>query len=218
MTFFAHRINTPSEVRALPLNIGFECDVREGVEDSLSVQHDWLSNDPLYAFHNFINEIDSANRPLIVNVKAEGIEEEILATLKNYKGDFFLLDCSFPMIRKMSKKGETRTAIRFSEFESIETAIALARVPNQPQWIWVDCFESFPLTKEIETILHASQYKLCIVSPELQGRPEDIDKYIEYIQQHHIHIDAVCSKVYNYDKWSPVLAFSLSQLRSAEQS
>ena len=44
-------------------------------------------------------------------------------------------------------------------------------------------------------------YKLCLVSPELQGRDADIERYIDYLNQNQIFVDAICTKVYNIERW-----------------
>ena len=54
--------------------------------------------------------------------------------------------------------------------------------------------------KEFED-LKAMGYKLCFVSPELQGRQHDIENYKQYLEQNNITMDAVCTKVYNIEKW-----------------
>ena len=44
-------------------------------------------------------------------------------------------------------------------------------------------------------------YKLCLVSPELQGREEDIIVYRDYLKQQRIRFDAICTKHKNTEKW-----------------
>ena len=62
--------------------------------------------------------------------------------------------------------GEKRTAVRVSKYESIETALKLS---NLASWIWLDYFGIFPLkTFEFEKLKNA-KFKICLVSPELQG-------------------------------------------------
>ena len=56
--------------------------------------------------------------------------------------------------------------MRVSEYESIATALTLG---GQIDWIWVDCFTRFPLTLQEAHQLKSAGFKLCIVSPELQG-------------------------------------------------
>ena len=44
-------------------------------------------------------------------------------------------------------------------------------------------------------------YKLCLVSPELQGQPEKLEVYAKQIKDEKIEFDAVCTKEYNVEKW-----------------
>lgn len=49
--------------------------------------------------------------------------------------------------------------------------------------------------------LKALGYKLCLVSPELEGRTENIEMYKKQIEDMEIEIDAVCTKSYNIEQW-----------------
>lgn len=192
--FIAHRINTWQEQINIPLEVGIEFDVRDS-GGKIIVTHDPFTDGQ--EFEEFISHLHK--RFLIINVKSEGIEINILEILKKYSfEDFFFLDCSFPAIIKLSHLNEKRIALRFSEFESIENIILMA---NKIQWVWVDCFTQFPLTKYISDYIHSLGLKICIVSPELQGRAIDIIQYSKYIKDNSITIDAVCSKLYNLNKW-----------------
>ena len=44
-------------------------------------------------------------------------------------------------------------------------------------------------------------YKLCLVSPELQGQQEKISAYKEQLAKDNIVFDAICTKSYNIEKW-----------------
>jgi len=103
-----------------------------------------------------------------------------------------------PMIVKMAKEGERRIAIRYSEYESIETVLAFRGMVN---WVWIDCFTRLPITREIYKTLKQSDFKLCLVSPELQGRVEDLEKYKSKLDEDGIILDAICTKAANIDKW-----------------
>ena len=48
-------------------------------------------------------------------------------------------------------------------------------------------------------------YNLCFVSPELQGQPEKIEEYAKEIRIKDIQFDAICTKVYNIEKWKDLL-------------
>ncbi|MBA4079101.1 MAG: hypothetical protein C0508_28990 [Cyanobacteria bacterium PR.023] len=50
--------------------------------------------------------------------------------------------------------------------------------------------------------LKEANFKLCLVSPELQGRPEDIAPYKKQMADDDIVMDAICTKQYNIDLWS----------------
>jgi hypothetical protein len=189
--FIAHRINTLTELKELPTGVGLEFDIRDNNGD-IVVEHDPYVG--VLLLSDFLKEV--GERFLIVNVKSEGIESRALKILEYFgKKDFFLLDCSFPMMYNLFQKGETRLAVRFSEFESIETVISLQ---GKVQWVWVDCFTHMPLTKEIECTLHEKGFKICIVSPELQNQADKRSEYMNYLQVNHIYIDAMCSKIKYY--------------------
>jgi hypothetical protein len=195
--FIAHRINTWQEQINIPLNIGIEFDVRDS-GNKIIVTHDPFTIGQ--EFEDFISHLHKMF--LIINIKSEGIEINILEILKKYSfEEFFFLDCSFPAIIKLSRIGEKRIALRFSEFESIENISLMA---NKIQWVWVDCFTQFPLTKNIADMIHSLGLKICIVSPELHSRPIDIIQYSKYIKDNSIAIDAVCSKIYNLNKWDNI--------------
>jgi len=50
-------------------------------------------------------------------------------------------------------------------------------------------------------VLKKCGYKLCLVSPELQGQPQKIASYKQYIQKNNIVFDAICTKKCNIAEW-----------------
>ena len=192
-----HRINTLEQLSNLKITDAIEFDVRD-FGTQLVVQHDPFLGG--LDFEEFIRKTGN-KRFFIVNIKSEGIEFRVLSILASYQiTNFFLLDCSFPMIVKLSATGEKRLAIRFSEFEDLETVL---KSKDRVQWVWTDCFSRFPLTKEAETRIHEVGLKICIVSPELQGQVEKIEEYKNYMIQNNILVDAICCKTPNSLKWNP---------------
>lgn len=131
---------------------------------------------------------------LILNVKEEGLEGRLLEIMQR-RGvtNFFFLDQSFPFLVKWARNGESRCAVRVSEFECVETALSLA---GMVQWTWIDCFTRFPLTTESAARLRQAGFKLCLVSPELQGRPAEVEiKQLRLtLTALQITADAVCTK------------------------
>jgi hypothetical protein len=197
MMLIAHRINTTRELKELPLDFGLEVDLRD-YEGRLILQHDPFTRGE--DFEDFLKVYKHAL--IILNIKSERIEWRVLELLKKYSvRDYFFLDSSFPMIYQLSEKGESNTALRFSEFEGVDTLVAMQ---GRVKWVWVDCFEKLPLTSQAYQRIKGLGYKLCLVSPELQGRPQDIISYRNYLEDEGISIDAVCTKQTNFDLWRSI--------------
>lgn len=189
MRLIAHRRNTTADLIATDRKYGVEVDIRSE-RDSLILTHD-----PFTGGEEFASWLRSfAHGTLILNVKEDALEERIMELLKS-RGieDFFFLDQPFPALIKWSNSGERRCAVRISEFETIETAL---RVAGRVDWVWVDCFTRFPLSAENARLLRRAGFKLCVVSPELQGRsPEvEISKLAALLRDLDVQPDAVCTK------------------------
>ena len=189
MKLIAHRRNTLAELRATDPKYGVEVDIRsEG--QRLIIHHD-----PFVAGESFQEWLDGYRHgTLILNVKEEGLEARLIALAASQGiDDYFFLDQSFPFLVKWSKAGERRCAVRVSEFESVETALTLA---GKVDWVWVDCFTRFPLTHDDARRLQSAGFKLCLVSPELQGRnaEAEIPALMTLLQDRGIAAEAVCTK------------------------
>jgi hypothetical protein len=185
MLKIAHRINTIQQLKETPIEFGVELDLRPD-GDKIIIHHDpftegedfedWLK----FYKHSFI----------ILNTKAEGMEERILALLEKYKIDnYFFLDLSLPFLIKYMKKGLSKIAVRFSEYEPLEFVMKFA---GKVEWLWVDCFTDLPLNHENYKTLK-KHFKLCLVSPELQGY--DISRIEDFkTKLKDMPVDSVCTK------------------------
>jgi hypothetical protein len=189
MKLIAHRRNTIEELIVTPVKYGIEVDIRS-YGDHLVIHHDpFEQGESFEAWLAFYN-----HGTLILNVKEEGLEARLIKLMEIYRiSDFFFLDQSFPFLLKWSKLGEIRCAVRISEFESINTALKLSR---KIDWVWVDCFNHFPLNKNDALELKDAGFKLCLVSPELHEIKADevIKQFIVAIRENAINPDAVCTK------------------------
>jgi hypothetical protein len=189
MKLISHRRNTIEELKATPTEYGVEVDIRS--ENGQLIIH----HDPLVSGEDFEEWLKHYRHgTLILNVKEEGLEARLIDLMKQYGiEDYFFLDQSFPFLIKWSKQGERRCAVRVSEFESIETALALA---GKIDWVWVDCFTHFPLTGDDAKHLQSAGFKLCLVSPELQGRPAEteIPQLAALLRERSIEVEAICTK------------------------
>jgi hypothetical protein len=189
MKIIAHRKNTVKELSETDPKYGVEVDIRS-YGSKLVIHHD-----PFVEGESFDQWIEHyGHGTLILNVKEEGLEQALLDKMKS-KGikDFFFLDQSFPFLVKWANKGEKRCAVRVSEYESIDTALSLSGLVD---WVWVDCFTRFPLDMVNAEKLKNAGFQLCVVSPELQGRPasESIPALRQEMTQIGIEADAVCTK------------------------
>lgn len=191
----AHRRNRIEELQATPAHLGVEIDLRSAGADLI------LHHDPFVPGENFTEWLDHFRHgTLILNVKEEGLEDRLIALMAE-RGitDYFFLDQSFPFLVRTANKGERRCAVRVSEFESIDTALTLA---GKIEWVWVDCFTRFPLLRKDANRLTEAGFRLCLVSPELQGRDADaeIPALRALLAREDIVADAVCTK--RPDLWS----------------
>jgi hypothetical protein len=189
MMLIAHRRNTLSELEATPRKYGVEVDIRSEGKQLIIHHEPFVSGEP---FGCWIDAYQHGT--LILNVKEEGLEASLIALMRG-KGidDYFFLDQSFPFLVKWSKAGEHRCAVRVSEFESIEMALSLA---GKVDWVWVDCFNHFPLTHDEIQQLKQAGFKICLVSPELQGRVAEtnIPVLADLLMERDIEADAICTK------------------------
>lgn len=194
MIFIAHRRNTLDKLIQTDIKYGVEVDIRSYKND-LVIHHD-----PFQSGENFEKWLGFfKHKTLILNIKEEGLEQRILHLMKKYNiEDFFFLDQSFPFLVKWAKAGEKRSAVRVSEFESIKTALSLSK---RISWVWLDCFNKFPINKKEFDKLKKADFKICLVSPELQGREpnEEISLFSDIIQKDKLLIDAICTK--RIDLW-----------------
>ena len=188
MIIVQHRRNTINLLRETPVKFGVEVDIRS-YGDKLIIHHDPFINK--VNFEDWIKEYKHSL--LVLNIKEEGLEKHLISLMKlNKIENFFFLDQSFPFLIKTIMNGESRTAVRVSEYESINTALSLA---GKAAWIWVDFFKKFPLDKESYLKLKQANFKLCLVSPELQGHSiNNLKNFQKEIKNQNIIFEAVCTK------------------------
>ena len=80
----------------------------------------------------------------------------------------------------------------------MDTIIAMS---EKVKWIWVDCFTKLPINKEIYSKLRSFNFKLCLVSPDLQGQENRIEEYRDFLIENKLIMDAVCVKSNNVSRW-----------------
>ncbi len=192
MQIIKHRVNKIQELKLTDKKYGVEIDIRSQ-DKQLILAHDPFS-DHSDKFTDWLDHYD--HKLLILNVKEEGLEYQILNQLK-IKGihNYFFLDQSFPFLVKSLIKGIQRVALRFSDLESEQTILKVIQNKDlTPKWVWCDDFHgNWRQLKEIEK-LRTQGLQLCLVSPELHGRDKEIEivELEKYIKLN--YFDAVCTK------------------------
>lgn len=164
MKIIRHRVNTSEDLRKIPKQYGVEIDLRWSHDAGIYLSHD--PNSPGEVFRDWLESYDHGT--LILNVKEDGIEQEIIGLLDSFSiNEFFFLDQPFPTLIKCIIN-KVPSAIRISEYEDFPKSL-----PGTPEWLWVDSFTGSwkHLTTSLETAAN-SNIKICVVSPELQGRSD----------------------------------------------
>ena len=183
MRLYKHRINTIADLERVPEGMGIEFDLRSSGSDVI-VTHDPFTDGP--TIEEYFPRIGA--RPCIFNVKCEGIEERVRGLAKEHGiKEYFFLDCSVPAAMKLKRLGEKRLAVRYSEVEPVEGVLAWR---GHADWVWVDCFTRFPIEEPAWSSI-ANDFKICLVSPELQGH-SDFDALKGQVRDRAYH--AVCTK------------------------
>ena len=185
-----HRINDPKKLAAINPEFGVEMDIH-AFGSRLVVHHDAMKTGP-----GLEEWLDSySHKFCIFNIKEEGVEELVRdMVLDRGINDFFMLDLSFPALFKMIRSGESRVAIRVSEYEAVYSALTLAGLVD---WVWLDVFRGFPINKVDFDALKTAGFQLCLVSPELHGGNRTSDEIAPMkarLLEQEICIDAVCTK------------------------
>ena len=188
MEIILHRKNSIKSLKETSYIYGVEVDIRSLGKDLI------LNHDPFQSGEKFSEWIKNYKHgTLILNVKEEGLEEKILKYLNSYKvQSYFFLDQSFPFLIKTSFYGESNCSVRISEYESIETALKLK---DRVNWVWVDTFTKLSLTVDEYKELKLANFKLCLVSPEINSQNLlSIKSIKDIIEEKKFRFDAVCTK------------------------
>jgi hypothetical protein len=187
MIIIKHRVNSIQKLVNTSKDFGVEIDLRSNNKNI------YLHHDPFKKGELFSKWIKKFNHKLIVlNVKEEGLENNILKILKKNKvQNFFFHDQTFSsLLKNMSK---TKVSIRYSEFEELKKANKLF---VKIKWLWIDNFSEIRIRKNFYMLLKSKKVKICLVSPELikNNRVNEIKKIILYFKKNKFKINAVCTK------------------------
>lgn len=191
MEIIVHRVNSINKLRKIPKTFGAEIDLRVYRSKIILNHEPFKSGDTL---DNFLKNYNHGT--LILNIKEDGIEDEVIKKVNKAKiKSFFLLDVEFPYIFKSLKNNQKNIAIRFSEKEPIEISKLFEK---KFKWLWIDTVTKLPVNKKNLRII--KKFKSCIVCPERWGRPYEINKYKKKMKKLNFQPNAVMTSLkYAYD-------------------
>ncbi len=185
MIIIKHRVNTVKELKETHERFGVEVDIRTWGKD-LILHHEPFEKGEL--LEDFLSNYN--HKFIILESKVERIEPTIIELAEKYGiKDYFLLSVNPPFMWNLMNKGFKKMNVRFSELESVETCKLWA---GKAEWVWVDTWTKLPLDKKSYSELK-KHFKICLVSPEILNRPDEIKTYRKFFQDNKMDIDAVCT-------------------------
>ena len=197
MIIIKHRVNTIKDLINTPSRFGVEIDLRSNLNKKIYLHHDPFNKGVL--FDKWIKFFK--HKLIVLNVKEEGLEKNILKILKKNKiNNFFFHDQTFSSLLKNSIK--TKVSIRYSEYEELKEKKFLF---SKIKWLWLDNFTKIKIHKKFYNFLINMNVKICMVSPELvkKKRIIEIKKTFIKLKKNKILPHAVCTK--KPERWENLL-------------
>lgn len=148
--------------RSFEMGIGTETDIRDH-NGRLVIAHDPPNGSEL-TFEAMLDILGDRDLPLALNIKADGLAEEIQATMaRRGLTRWFTFDMSAPeLIRQLRLSMPAFT--RMSEYERDPILL------EDADGVWLDAFNDDWFGAEDIRFLLGQDKKVCLVSPELHGR------------------------------------------------
>jgi hypothetical protein len=164
----AEEKNTASAFkRSFKLGFGTETDLRDH-NGEIVISHDMPIGREM-SFRqllDLVNEFNPGNAPLTLalNVKADGLQDEIAALIAEYSGiEYFLFDMSIPDMRQYVERN-LPTYTRYSDVEQNPVYF------EEAGGIWLDNFSKNIWFNEEDLSNLLSEKKVCVVSSELHNQ------------------------------------------------
>jgi hypothetical protein len=162
--FWTHEAekNTRDAIRrSVACGFGTETDVRD-LAGRLVVSHD-PPGEGAIDWAEVVSLFEDTQLPLAVNVKADGLSQQIGESFHNTDVDWFAFDMSGPETYRFAR-AELPFFTRHSDIEREPILYGAA------QGVWLDAFESDWYDNRVIEAHLAAGKRVCVVSPELHGR------------------------------------------------
>lgn len=148
--------------RSFNLGLGTETDLRDH-NGKIVIAHDMPKGNEI-TFEDLLNIMNGRNLPLALNIKADGLYQDIKTILEKYKHtNYFTFDMSIPdMICHIKNK--------LKVFTGLSDILTQPVLLSECEGVWLDCFNSDWYDSETIDNLIAQGKKVCIVSADLHKR------------------------------------------------
>lgn len=157
----AERNSLAAFERSFGLGFGTETDVRD-LAGELVISHDMPTGSPM-RLADFLSLVCDAALPLAINIKADGLAQELAREFAGRGLDWFAFDMSVPDLRMHLNAGNP-VFVRMSEVEREPGWI------EEAQGVWLDSFGREWYDAALVASLLGAGKRVCVVSPELHRR------------------------------------------------
>jgi glycerophosphoryl diester phosphodiesterase len=153
--------------RSFSLGFGVETDIRDSNQE-LVVSHDMPAGGELALerlLERAVSVIGHEHLTLALNIKSDGLSQTLSNILAKFSGlDCFVFDMAIPDMRGYFEVG-IPVFTRLSEYETAPVWL------ERSAGVWLDAFDSEWYTSGLIDDFRNLNKRVCIVSPELHGRP-----------------------------------------------
>lgn len=148
--------------RAFDNGFGIETDLRD-IKGEIVISHNMPQGSEI-SFEDLLKLLDGRDLTLALNIKADGMADEIKTLLNKYNHtNYFTFDMSIPEMVVQHKVG---LKVFTGQSDIIPHPIML----DKAKGVWLDCFNSDWFDEaDIKRILNQGK-QVCIVSPDLHKR------------------------------------------------
>lgn len=152
--------------RSFDMGFGTETDLRD-VRGTIVISHDMPKGNEI-TFEELLQIMNGRNLPLALNIKADGLGNEIERLLMKYEHtNYFTFDMSIPDLVYQTEKTNLQVYTGCSDVNPDSPMI------KKVKGIWLDAFyEVWYSEKQIIDFLNIGK-EVCIVSEDLHGRVND---------------------------------------------
>lgn len=165
--------------RSFDMGFGTETDIRD-FNGEIVISHDMPSGSEI-TFKEMLEIMAGRNLPLALNIKADGLAEQVESILSLYgQTNYFTFDMSIP---------ELVYELNYTALNAYTGCSDVSPFPpllDKTEGVWLDSFfESWSLINRLEDFIYRGK-NVCVVSEDLHSRKTDEQWFL--IKQSKVHL------------------------------